>query len=209
MREKKLPGVLLKYLPTLVIDFNLLNALGEPLATPEKTGGCIGALSFRGRCDCDGICCDECVLNNSDAFINYIQKEGYTRTNKGWIKMSSEISEKCPRILSGDLFKTADGCWYVSLNDTFAYRISCGATIVLIEGVDLIDNVSIEKSVVELYRHDRGCFGKQDLLDVIVKHGTWFMIWARKEERPVVEMTVDEVSDKLGVTVKIVGEKHE
>jgi len=206
MGEKKLPGVLLKYLPTLVIDFNLLNVLGDPRATPETTGGCIGAMSFRCRCDCDGIRCDDCILNSSDAFINYIQKQGYVKTEKGWKKMDCAISEKCPRILSGDLFKTADGCWYVSLNDTFAYRISCGATIVLIEGVDLIDKV--EEPIVELYRHDRGAFMQSEFLDVIRKNWVACLIWKRKETRPVVEMTVDEVSDKLGVTVKIVGEKH-
>lgn len=208
MANRKVPGVALRYLPELVADFNVLSSSHDWLVAPKLLGGgCIGAESFRGRCYCDGIRCDDCVLNNSDAFINYIQKEGYTRTNKGWKKMGCAISEKCPRILSGDLFKTADGCWYVSLNDTFAYRISCGATIVLLEGIDLIDKM--EMPIVELHRHDRGCFGKQDFLDVIRKGWAACLIWKRKEERPVVEMTVDEVSDKLGVTVKIVGERYE
>ena len=116
------------------------------------------------------------------------------------------MDKKMPELQFGDVVKfEGGGCGIVG--NSRIYLLTTGDGLITHAGVSW--HRSVGDHVVKIYRRGRAVFDQEDLR--YIYEGTHpdlingYIIWELPKVR---EMTVDQVSEALGYTVKIVGEKH-
>ena len=115
--------------------------------------------------------------------------------------MENEKMNKIPELKPGDVFKDKNGRWILVVTAEEGY--SLWPT----DGSALSAQCVLENyTPIKIYRKCNGrLFAVESLVKIVAGAGAYIPFW--EASKSPVEMTVDEVSEKLGYTVKIVGEK--
>ena len=147
---------------------------------------------------CQGVMdCSDCIFYADDATIEeFAEKKGYGMFGKK--KKNNEM----PVLKAGDVVHCADGRWALVINHNengvWGYRVED-------KTLDSCSRHLTQKQIEEIYRQDdsSGIFGDIELVELVNSRPEKWLIW--KREPTVQELTVDEISEKLGYEVKVVG----
>lgn len=139
--------------------------------------------------------CVKIVENNAQAceVLEFIGRNQIEEKEK-------EKMNKMPKLKSGDVFKDVNGRWFLVVTEKEGYIID--PTNRRISMHYFLETVN----PVEIYRETDGDVFGANTLERIINgkpvDASW-LFWKKPE--PVKEMTVDQISEALGYTVKVVG----
>lgn len=108
---------------------------------------------------------------------------------------------KMPELKPGDVFQDNNGRWIMVVTPGEGYSLHST------DGSWLLAQCALENyTPIKIYRKCSGrLFAVESLGKIVACEGAYTPFWEASKNP--VEMTVDEVSDKLGYEVRIVGEK--